>query len=235
MKFRAFTLAEVLIVLMVIGLIGSLSIPVLLKGIYQAQWRSGFKKAHNTIKNMYASEKIAGNQLSTSDTYAITKLFDQMYSNITHSGFVRAFTHDEISNGGGITRGDIVASVKYTLHDKTVDGSLDATSISDTTPWLISQDNMAYCVVKGQDCLTAAQINGASSHDEALQRSCAAVVVDVNGLQNSPNAIQDQTLDSEVKTPDLTSDRFYIYIGSDAATAGPAKTTLSGRMAADLN
>lgn len=235
MKFKAFTLAEILIVLMVIGLIATMSVPSLLKGIYSAQWRTGFKKAYNVIKNMNASEKFGGSTINSSDTQAMMTIFDQMYSNINSSGFAKPFSLDEIASGGDVNRYNIYNSVKYILHGRTVEGDLDATGVSVSSPWIISQDNMAYCVVKGQNCMRISEINSSTTHEDALKNSCVAVVVDVNGLQNSPNMVQEQTFDADAKTPILTSDRFYIYIGSDGVTSGPTKYTLSGRLGADLN
>lgn len=235
MKFKAFTLAEILIVLMVIGLIATMSVPSLLKGIYSAQWRTGFKKAYNVIKNMNASEKFGGSTINSSDTEAMMTIFDQMYSNINSSGFAKPFSLDEIANAGDVNRYNIYNSVKYILHGRTVEGDLDATGVSVSSPWIISQDNMAYCVVKGQNCMRISEINSSTTHEDTLKNSCVAVVVDVNGLQNSPNMVQEQTFEADTKTPILTSDRFYIYIGSDGVTSGPTKYTLSGRLGADLN
>ena len=231
---KAFTLAEILIVLMVIGLIATLSVPSLLKGIYQAQWRSGFKKAYNVIKNMYASEKLGGSTIGSSDSNAVLTLFVQMVNNISPTGYVAPFSLDEISSGKGVVPSDIYSSVGYTLFGREHSGELSV-EISDTSPWVISQDNFAYCVIKGNECKRISEINSMPSHNEALNASCLAGVADVNGLQNSPNSTQDQTIDANAKTPQLTSDRFFIYVGTDGITAGSTKNTLSGRIIADSN
>lgn len=235
MKLKAFTLAEMLVVLVVIGFLAALSIPSLLKGIYQAQWRSGYKKAYNVVKNMYASEKFGGAVVSASNSEAMLTIFDALRSNIYVTNYVAPFTLDEIANGKGIDRSDLYNSVSYSVNGHKFEGDLDASNPLEATVWLISEDNFAYCVVKGQNCLRISDINASTSHETALKNSCVAVVVDVNGLQNSPNSIQEQTIGASEKTPFLTSERFYIYIASDGVAAGSKKYTLSGRLSADLN
>ena len=55
MRFKkGFTLAEILIVLMVIGVIATMTVPSMMKGVQEAQYKTGFKKAYNTITNLYA-------------------------------------------------------------------------------------------------------------------------------------------------------------------------------------
>lgn len=49
----AFTLAEVLITLTIIGVIAALTIPTLVKDYQKAQFRSGLKKAHTTLSNAF--------------------------------------------------------------------------------------------------------------------------------------------------------------------------------------
>ena len=41
-----FTLAEILIVLMVIGIIATMTIPGLMKGVQEAQYKTAYKKAY---------------------------------------------------------------------------------------------------------------------------------------------------------------------------------------------
>ena len=47
---KGFTLAEILIVLMVIGIIATMTIPGLMKGVQEAQYKTAYKKAYLTCK-----------------------------------------------------------------------------------------------------------------------------------------------------------------------------------------
>ena len=51
---KGFTLAEILIVLMVIGVIATLTVPTMMKGVTEAQLKTSYKKAYNTIAAKFA-------------------------------------------------------------------------------------------------------------------------------------------------------------------------------------
>ena len=102
-----------------------------------------------------------------------------------------------------------------------------------TTDWMITEDGLAYRVIpgEGKDCGTKSDINSA---DESASKACVIVEVDVDGLSTGLNTLQTQTLEENADLPKLTNDRYYIYIGNDGATAGSKKTSVTGRIAADL-
>ena len=57
---KGFTLAEILIVLMVIGIIATMTIPGLMKGVQEARFKTAYKKAYNTIVNLSAMASVNG-------------------------------------------------------------------------------------------------------------------------------------------------------------------------------
>ena len=71
---KGFTLAEILIVLMVIGVIATMTVPSLMKGVNEAQFKTAYKKAFNAVTNIAAVEKISG-QLPTSNSLTSAKNF----------------------------------------------------------------------------------------------------------------------------------------------------------------
>ena len=234
MRFKkGFTLAEILIVLMVIGAIATMTIPSLLKGVYQSQWKTGYKKAFNVIKNMYAAEKTSGASIATSSTTSLMTLFDMMYVNITSSGFAEPFTYEEIVNGRSISPNEFHGTIGYEVNGKVVTGEYTANNVSETSPWIISDDNIAYAVIRGDECKRTIDIDSETTFDGVKKKSCLVVVADVNGLQNSPNFVDTQSLANNQTTPQITGERFFIYIGSDGVTAGPRKYTITGRIASD--
>lgn len=58
---RAFTLAEILIVLTVIGVIATITIPQLAGEIEEAHYKAGMKKAYTTLANIATMEKANNN------------------------------------------------------------------------------------------------------------------------------------------------------------------------------
>ena len=70
---KVFTLSEILIVLMIIGFISALTVPSLMKTINEAQIKTAYKKAFNTISNLYAMEIIAGQTPITGEDQNVLK------------------------------------------------------------------------------------------------------------------------------------------------------------------
>ena len=243
---KGFTLAEILIVLMVIGALATMTIPSLMKGVQEAQWKTAYKKAFNAIVNLTAMEKIAGNLPSSSDATGANVMFKSLYSSLSIKDY--ASTSDlPIAQSRTATTADYYSSVTFedtaTGTDTNSDESNTTSSganmgANDTTsPWIISEDNIAYAVAAtGGDCESKLSINGQATEAAARGKACVVVAVDVNGLSNQPNKLDNNigSITESSALPALTGDRFYIYIGSDGATAGSKKTTITGRIAADL-
>ena len=62
---KGFTLAEILIVLTVIGVIATITIPQLIGGIDEAQYKAGLKKAYSTLSNIASIEENLGELFDT--------------------------------------------------------------------------------------------------------------------------------------------------------------------------
>ena len=261
---RAFTLAEILIVLMTIGVIAALTIPSLMKGVVEAQLKMGYKKALHAISNIAAAEKVAGFLPSTNKSIQTMYLFQSLNSNLSVNGYV-AKEISEANSGKVVKNGDYanaitIAGQKFGTGEKTA-GEVTAYSITTfgASPWIVTDDNMAYSVMCGGNtgvkfqCATRQEINAQANQQEAAKKSCSIVIVDVNGLSKGPNKYEPQirpsssgednqvrinnvttTVRSGVPLETLTGDQYIIFVGSDGATAGPKDTTVTGRIAADL-
>ena len=92
---KGFTLAEILIVLMVIGVIATMTIPSMMKGVTEAQLKAGYKKAYNTIANFAAMERVAG-ALPIRGTQENMAL---MYQSMNSSLSVNQFALFGVNNG----------------------------------------------------------------------------------------------------------------------------------------
>ena len=256
---RAFTLAEILIVLMTIGVIAALAIPSLMKGVVEAQLKMGYKKALHAISNIAAAEKVAGFLPSTNKSIQTMYLFQSLNSNLSVNGYV-AKEISEANSGKVVKNGDYanaitIAGQKFGTGEKTA-GEVTAYSITTfgASPWIVTDDNMAYSIMCGGEtgvpapCKTASQIASQKTQVDAILASCAVVIVDVNGLSRGPNTFDPQagtstgvrlntfntTLDNSKPLKTLTGDQYLIFLGLDGATAGPRNATVTGRIAADL-
>ncbi|MBQ4646869.1 MAG: prepilin-type N-terminal cleavage/methylation domain-containing protein [Candidatus Gastranaerophilales bacterium] len=251
---KGFTLAEILIVLMVIGVIATMTIPSMMKGVTEAQLKTGYKKAFNTISNFAAMEKVAG----TLPNRASQGNINALYTALNNSLSVKAYGTDAGNSGTIVTNASnaCLSTIAGVAGEGTLgteggaNGCAQVVAVTDDggavadqgLAWIITEDNIAYAVVQGgataTNAMTKQQIAAQATDILAANNSSAVILVDVNGLAKGPNTFETQGLDGAL-TPNepmdtITGDRYKIYIGSDGATAGPREFTATGRMAADL-
>ena len=218
---KAFTLAEILIVLMVIGALATLTIPAMMRGVNETQWKTAYKKAYNAVVNLTAMERIAGQLPTTADSEGVKLVFNSLKTNLS----VKDYATNKAS-------GTYVASDYLTESAAVSNANFRGESM-----WIITEDNMAYLENKGGTCKYKADINAAESLSAAINASCVYVVVDVNGLGNGPNTIEVQqstALNGGSEMLTLTGDRYYIFVGKDGAAAGNKTKLVTGRIVADL-
>ena len=248
---KGFTLAEILIVLMVIGVIATMTIPSLMKGVTEAQYKAAYKKAYNTIVNLVAMEKISGQLPSQADSTQAAIFMSSMVSNLSVKEFIASNKLDSgvVALAGQAVPRIVVASQVLGPQQGASANGITPTAGSDAS-WVITDDGIGYAVVLGgtggSDCANKAEINAAVSAASAIKLSCMVVVVDVNGLYKGPNRIERQStvagsfsgnadeVASTAKMTTLSRDRYYIYVGADGATHGNAAYTVSGRIINDL-
>lgn len=248
---KGFTLSEILIVLMIIGFIAALTVPSLMKSINEAQIKTAYKKAFNTISNLYAMEKIAGQTPITGTDVNVSKLTYSMANNLSIRGFANNATYATSGLDNEFTN-DLVYCAEFTLTQgklKVGEGSdcLDY-SANKINNWIVTEDNLAYSVLSAQSgatqgisgtrCGSKAKINSEGSPLDAAKQTCAIIVVDTNGLNKGPNALDSQNtttaLASSSNMETLTGDWYYIYVGIDGVTPGPKTATIEGRILSDL-
>jgi len=232
---KAFTLAEVLVVLTVIGIIATISMPQLTGGIDNAQYKAGYKKAFMVISNVAGMEKARGRLPKTVSKDGMISFFKAIDKNIEVDGYA-----DRAADGSIIKYENIHGGLSWkenTFGD--ADDMLTSTMSSDSTsPWIIAADGMAYTVSypTSGTCEKKSQINASTTTAaDALSKTCLFIIVDINGLHKGPNDMEPQVnsgITSSAKLKKLTGDRYYIYIGSDGVAKGSELLTLSGRILA---
>ena len=246
---KGFTLAEILIVLMVIGVIATMTVPSLMKGVNEAQFKTAYKKAFNAVTNIAAVEKISGQLPVKADATSALNFFSSLNANLSVKEFYKAPTANEIS---ATTAQNLLTSDDTYLRAKVSDGKktteygksgnlLDSTTISDSqaSPWIVTEDSLAYSVIPANSgtCGTKADIMAAATVEAASKASCLVVLVDVNGLAKGPNKFEQQVIAgvaSTAKMNQLEGDRYYIFVGNDGVSSGPKAVTVSGRLMSDM-
>jgi len=241
-KKRGFTLAEILIVLTVIGVIATITLPQLTGGVDEAQCKAGLKKAYSTIANIAAIQASENNLPTSATKEAAFDFFSAISENIKVEGYSTAAVATT-SPSSKVTPDSIKGAVTWNSvsFGDTTGGTLSGSALGDTTwsPWVVATDEMAYSTLKGGGCGTMAAINKSdTTAGSAMASACVVVIVDVNGLQKGPNLLEPQAaadkVSGNVRLKKLTGDRFYIYIGKDGAARGSANNTITGRLLAGI-
>ena len=243
MRFKkGFTLAEILIVLMVIGALATMTVPSLMTGVQNEQFKSLYKKALNSMTNLLAMAKLTGDLPIVANTATADKLFDILNSNLSVKGYALADVNNSALNSGKILS---PSQILDRLTNPHVEGRY--------WNWIITEDNMAYLIKKGSKsannnnndttgaCKTKLGIiasqeeNGPAAKDNEI---CFTIYVDVNGVASGPNLAftpENNQINANDALPKLIYDQFPIYVGFDGATAGNPKTTVTGRIFAQEN
>lgn len=247
---KGFTLAEVLIVLMVIGAIATLTIPSLMQSVGETQWKTSFKKAYNTVVNVYAMQRITGTMPGTGDARAVATVFQALRHDLAVKDYAKVSTN--FAADSVYTSGDYYDDVKIKVGETVYPGVIDSAteiSMTDDSPWINTEDGISYMVTKGGSkaegstaavegaCDTKTAINATSTASAAFGKACVVIVVDVNGLTTGPNALEPQVggLTAGTAAKSLTGDRYYVYIGRDGVASGSRLYTIMGRILADTD
>lgn len=254
---KGFTLAEILIVLMVIGVIATMTIPSMMKGVTESQLKAGYKKAYNTIANFAAMERVSGALPARGTQENVALLFQAMNSSLS----VKTFSQQSVNAGtvlqnNGTHSGCMTATINgratiigtqvnggscIAMHTP-ANGGQGGQTTQNNAVWMVTEDNMAYTMYLGGaanvNCGTKQAIAAQASDRDASNLSCVVMVVDVNGLSKGPNTYEIQglgnALGANASLDTLTGDQYKIYFGLDGATTGPRIATTTGRIAADL-
>lgn len=247
---KGFTLAEILIVLMVIGVIATMTVPSMMKGVQEAQYKTAVKKAYNTIANLTAKLGVEGKMPISNTDIETSRFFVAMLENTS----VREVSQIPLSSRAVATR-DSEVKLTYSIdnNDKTIGDSQTSVTLNDQYKWATDfkeseasgdaasggqiwatlDDGMAYTLVRGGSCQAK---NLLSQHsDSLLANSCLAVVVDVNGLNKTPNTFEPQADNlGDADMQPLTGDQYRFYVATDGITAGSKLKQAAARIIADM-
>lgn len=174
--FKAFTLAEVLITLGIIGVVATLVIPVLISNIQQQIYITGFKKSYSSLQN--ATKMVMGKKGITSivnfwtDSYGMA----QDYADVMKITKICSSSHDVCFHN--YLAGDII---------KTLDGtdlSAAAVSVNYGAYIALMDGELIQFYLFAPDC--TGSIGDAKSGDPLSDKACATMQIDTNGFKG-PN------------------------------------------------
>lgn len=180
--YAGFTLAEVLITLLVIGVVAALTIPTLMANTQKAQYVTALKKAYTTWNQVLvqmSTDKGSPGDLSKSDLFA---------AGTTGATFgeeaVKYFNVVKICRAG--------ESGCVTINSSTYTGLPKATWGEDTTAFrFITADGMSYTIDRtaaaNPDCSNDNSWFADPNIITAVSQSCGWLEVDVNGLKGPNN------------------------------------------------
>lgn len=174
---KAFTLAEVLITLGIIGIVAALTIPSLINNYQKTQYITGLKKAYSEFNQ--ALLQMANDNGCPGDLKC-TKLFD--VNNITLLGDALAKQFKIAQNCGDYAVTNIKGCFAHTVsRDYTQLGTVGATSTDNYR--FVTADGFAYKIYIEGDDDACGKVSGIGN----MSQLCADMMVDVNGANKGPN------------------------------------------------
>ena len=168
-RYTGFTLAEVLITLVIIGVIAAISIPTIVQGTQKQEYATALKKAHSVLCQSLV--RIGQNNGYPGGDYDFFNNLNFMDEFAQVTNVVQKCENQQACFGSKLKG----ASSEYKMLNKT------ASPQWDDGKSVITADGMLYTFVKAS---SASSIYGLS--DEDVQNVLGRIIVDVNGSRK-PN------------------------------------------------
>ena len=232
---RGFSLAEVVIASIFIGILATLTIPSTFSSLKYREHVTAYKNAFGKVKEVVASAAITDSTFDSAH---------RLYKLLNDSLPVIGYSDAGIVNGVIPPGSDTIRISASTMAERAVWGNgTEAVTVGSPTgstvslpngysPWIVTENGIAFSVYTWNvgSCGTISNIfhasqshiNGSLAY-KAAYIGCAVLLVDVNGLDKGPNKSPslDALTQDEAYNQIKENDRFLIFIGSDGATAGP--------------
>lgn len=209
---KAFTLAEIMIVLMIIGILTLIIMPILTANFQRAHFKSAYKRAFNIMATLTSIEISQGNFPFMSPDGTQQGYLKQMHDSFLHNTNFKDY-YDEDSD--------------QVLHELPEEPNF-------LNLWINTEDGLSY-KIQGEMTTNAkkkAEINIYSTLEELAENSSYYVLVDLNGFKKGPNC-EDPKISSGLEENEdytLKCDRYPIFVGTDGVAAGNRTKTITGRI-----
>ena len=205
MRFKkAFTLSEILIVLMIIGTLAALTVPSINRNANMMQKKAAFKKAYNSLSTAYAQEFATSPRPTTKDH--TTRILDMMTNNMPVKYFM-----------------DVSTDAREAVYEK------PAQNI--TNYMIVTEDGLAYQIVQGNaNCASKLTINAISNGnvagdntnvtDASRNATCFGITVDADGPTKGGNTLNYD----DAKADDFTDDQMQVFVATNGIATGGLNT-----------
>ncbi|MCR4880709.1 MAG: type II secretion system GspH family protein [bacterium] len=172
MKKKAFTLAETLITLMVIGVVAVLTLPAMFQNYKDIKYKSAYKKMHSAIINgfnrMIAEETMSGHE-STEDFVSEMGKYFKITSTCGNDNLQNCFA-EKITTDDDVVDISKIKTSKNLGKDWDTDTNVNGLMLDDGTSMLVAYNK--------DGCL------GAADSREEIINSCVAIVYDLDNKSN---------------------------------------------------
>lgn len=194
MKEKAFTLAEVLITLGIIGIVAAMTLPTLTKKYQDKVMLTQVKRAYSDIENalrLYAAQNYCSDITCISDTSGTSEeLLKRLYTSFNGG------TYCSKTENKGICKYTLVKGYSPT------NNGYGQTAYSDSfrAPFFVSASGSAYQVLQYNQCPRTVQANvtddkgnyvldenGQPLTEDIINDVCAVIYFDANGVNKGPN------------------------------------------------
>ena len=194
MRKYAFTLAEVLITLGIIGAVAAITLPNLTKKYQEKIMLTQVKRTYTDLENalkLYATKNLCSDITCISDTSGTSEeLLKRLYQNFNGA------TYCSKTTGNGICKYALVKGYSPTNNGK------GQTTYSDSfrAPFFVSAAGSAFQVLQYNQCPRTVQINitddkgnyvldknGEPMTESTITDVCAIIYFDANGVNKGPN------------------------------------------------
>ena len=195
MKKRAFTLAETLITLMVIGIVAALTIPALMQTWKDRQYQSAYKKMYSTLMNgfnqMIAEETLAGNESTEELVEHMQKAF-KISKTCGKDDLANCFASNISTDDKAIELSKI-KTAKNLGKEWNPDTNVNGVMLPDGTSFLIAYN---------KECPT-----GGKDREKDIIQNCVAIVYDLDNFVKNNNMGKDiRTYNASISIgPDMTA------------------------------
>jgi type II secretory pathway pseudopilin PulG len=206
---KAFSISEILLVLIILGIIAALTVPPLMRKTNHAQIQTTLKKGFSTLANAYRQEFSAKRPpVSPDDT-------DIVMDAIKHNIGIRYYL---------ICADESNCTMSY-----------DATQ-APAGSWAVGEDNVAYRVIPGgSNCANKLALNQLTSSTEATAATCVVVLIDADCIakHNNPSfcaEIPDGTdnLNNAIKENRFSGTQMRAFVADKSIASGSPESTAAG-------
>lgn len=238
LKFKAFSLAEIMITVMILGVIAALTVPSTMDAIKYREHLAAYKVAFEKVASVYATAPTDDGEPTSTYRYA-QNFWNAFYSSQPSLGFISPSTNIVNDSSVKMSSHNIRKNARW---GESLIGIQDWVALGEAdtfSPWVVLENHMAFTFRTRNNvaCETSNQLLHHGVGATVEEFACLMVVVDVNGLEEGPNTLAAVTKDNNgdvlnsVQVSDdqmynlvKDNDRFRIYITKTGVSAGADET-----------